>query len=76
MAEHVRITRNRREFLTDAFCGFGALAYASMLHAARSRGRIRWRRSRRTFRQRRSRSSSCSWRAARAIWRRSIPSRC
>ena len=33
MAEHVRITRNRREFLTDAFCGFGALAYTSMLHA-------------------------------------------
>src|SRR4051794_29753279 len=33
MAEHFRITRNRREFLTDAFCGFGSLAYASMLHA-------------------------------------------
>jgi len=30
MAEHVRITRNRREFLTDAFCGFGALAYTAM----------------------------------------------
>ncbi|MGH9675351.1 MAG: DUF1501 domain-containing protein [Bryobacteraceae bacterium] len=30
MAEHVRITRTRREFLTDAFCGFGALAYTAM----------------------------------------------
>jgi len=37
MAEHVRITRNRREFLTDAFCGFGSLAYASMLHAEAAR---------------------------------------
>jgi Protein of unknown function (DUF1501). len=33
MAEHFRITRNRREFLSDAFCGFGALAYGSMLQA-------------------------------------------
>jgi Protein of unknown function (DUF1501) len=33
MPEHVRITRNRREFLTDAFCGFGSLAFAQMLHA-------------------------------------------
>ncbi|MFN0112414.1 MAG: DUF1501 domain-containing protein [Blastocatellia bacterium] len=31
MPEHIRITRNRREFLTDAFCGFGALAVGSML---------------------------------------------
>jgi hypothetical protein len=31
MAEHVRYTRNRREFLKDAFCGFGSLAYTSML---------------------------------------------
>ncbi len=31
MTEHVRITRNRREFLCDAFCGFGALAFSSML---------------------------------------------
>src|SRR5438128_1603905 len=37
MAEHVRITRNRREFLSDAFCGFGSLAYASMLHADATR---------------------------------------
>jgi hypothetical protein len=31
MAEHIRITRNRREFLSDAFCGFGALAFGAML---------------------------------------------
>ena len=31
MPEHIRITRNRREFITDAFCGFGSLALASML---------------------------------------------
>jgi hypothetical protein len=31
MPEHVRPTRNRREFLTDAFCGFGSLAFAAML---------------------------------------------
>src|SRR3954465_9066409 len=33
MAEHVRLTRNRREFLCDAFCGFGALAFTQMLYA-------------------------------------------
>src|SRR5690242_3563235 len=31
MPEHVRITRNRREFLCDACCGFGGLAFAHML---------------------------------------------
>ena len=31
MPEHVRITRNRREFVCDAFCGFGALALADLL---------------------------------------------
>lgn len=31
MSEHVRITRNRREFLTDAFCGFGSLAVGAMM---------------------------------------------
>ncbi|HVW84418.1 MAG TPA: DUF1501 domain-containing protein [Bryobacteraceae bacterium] len=31
MAQHVRITRNRREFLTDAFCGFGTIALADLL---------------------------------------------
>src|SRR5687768_13185215 len=33
MPEHVRPTRDRREFLCDAFCGFGALAFTSLLHA-------------------------------------------
>jgi len=33
MPEHVRLTRNRREFLCDAFCGFGALAFTQMLYA-------------------------------------------
>ena len=37
MAEHIRITRNRREFLTDAFCGFGALAYGAMIGEDRLR---------------------------------------
>ena len=31
MAEHIRITRTRRELLYDACCGFGGLAFASML---------------------------------------------
>jgi hypothetical protein len=39
MAEHFRITRNRREFISDAFCGFGSLAYASMLHAEAAKSR-------------------------------------
>ena len=32
MAEHLRYTRNRREFLTDAFCGFGALAFTQLVY--------------------------------------------
>ena len=31
MAEHSRITRTRRELLQDACCGFGGMAFASML---------------------------------------------
>ena len=31
MPEHVRYARNRREFLTDCFCGAGSLAFASMV---------------------------------------------
>jgi hypothetical protein len=31
MPEHARITRNRREFLCEACCGFGSLAFAQML---------------------------------------------
>ncbi len=38
MPEHVRFTRNRREFIRDGFCGFGALALASMLQRDRARG--------------------------------------
>ncbi|MSU62290.1 MAG: DUF1501 domain-containing protein [Pedosphaera sp.] len=35
--EHVRITRTRREFVRDAFCGFGSLALASLLHEQEAR---------------------------------------
>jgi hypothetical protein len=28
--DHVRVTRNRREFLTDAFCGIGALGFGAL----------------------------------------------
>ena len=31
MPEHAKPTRNRREFLCDAFCGFGAIALADMV---------------------------------------------
>ena len=31
MPEHIRYNRNRRDFLTDCFCGVGSLAFASML---------------------------------------------
>ena len=34
---HSRVTRNRREFLTDAFCGFGMLAFADLLAASDAR---------------------------------------
>ena len=37
MSEHVRITRNRREFLTDAFCGFGSLAFGAILQAQQAK---------------------------------------
>jgi hypothetical protein len=36
MSGHIRYTRNRREFLTDAFCGFGSIALASMLAQERA----------------------------------------
>jgi hypothetical protein len=29
---HARLTRSRREFIRDAFCGFGGLALATLLH--------------------------------------------
>lgn len=34
---HSRPTRTRREFIRDAFCGFGGLALASLLHAEEGR---------------------------------------
>jgi hypothetical protein len=37
MAEHVRFNRNRREFLTNCFCGFGSLAFASMMAQEQAR---------------------------------------
>jgi Protein of unknown function (DUF1501) len=35
--EHYRITNTRREFLTDAFCGFGGMAFGAMLAAQEAR---------------------------------------
>src|SRR5215510_11524785 len=32
MPDHIRITRNRREFLRNACGGFGGLAFGAMLH--------------------------------------------
>ena len=37
MTEHVRITRNRREFLRDACGGFGGLAFGAMLAQEQAR---------------------------------------
>ena len=37
MPEHIRWTRNRREFLEDAFCGFGSLACLQMTAADQAR---------------------------------------
>ncbi len=37
MPEHVRYARNRREFLTDCFCGVGSLAFASMIAEEQAR---------------------------------------
>ncbi len=31
MKEHIRFARNRREFLTDCYCGLGSLAFGSMM---------------------------------------------
>src|SRR5574338_426242 len=38
--EHSRPTRNRREFITDAFTGFGSLAMASMLAEQAARAAV------------------------------------
>jgi hypothetical protein len=37
MAQHIRWARNRREFLTDCFCGMGSLAFASMMAETQAR---------------------------------------
>src|SRR5499426_3180471 len=37
ISDHFRITRNRREFLRDAFCGFGGLAFGAMLAEEQAR---------------------------------------
>src|SRR6185295_3434652 len=37
MAEHTRITRNRREFLCDTCCGIGSLAFGAMLQQEAAR---------------------------------------
>src|SRR3984893_8885055 len=37
MSEHIRYNRNRREFLTNCFCGMGALAFASMMSQEQAR---------------------------------------
>src|ERR1700683_1006531 len=37
MPEHIRLARNRREFLTDCFCGMGSLAFASMIAETQAR---------------------------------------
>src|SRR3954471_4099768 len=34
---HSRVTRTRREFIRDGFCGFGGLALASLLEQERAR---------------------------------------
>jgi len=37
MAEHIRYARNRRELLTDCFCGTGSLAFTSMMAQEQAR---------------------------------------
>ena len=37
MTEHIRITRNRREFLRDALGGFGGIAFGAMLAQEQAR---------------------------------------
>lgn len=40
MSEHIRSPRNRREFISDAFCGFGSLAMTSMLEREELRAAV------------------------------------
>ncbi len=37
MKEHIRYVRDRREFLTDCFCGFGALGFGALAAAEKPR---------------------------------------
>jgi len=37
MTGHCKLTRNRREFLSDAFCSFGGIAFAAILEQERAR---------------------------------------
>lgn len=37
---HARLTRTRREFVRDAFCGFGALALASLVEKEQARAAV------------------------------------
>ena len=37
MSEHIRYNRNRREFLSNCFCGMGSLAFASMMAEEQAR---------------------------------------
>src|ERR1043166_9378304 len=37
MCPHAKPTRNRRAFLSDAFCGFGGIAFAAMLQQEEAR---------------------------------------
>src|SRR5262245_18917204 len=39
ITDHFQITRNRREFLRDAFCGFGGLAFGAMLAEQQARAK-------------------------------------
>jgi len=41
MNAYSKLTRNRREFLTDAFCGFGSLAFAAILQQEQARADTR-----------------------------------
>jgi len=37
MREHIRYNKDRREFLTNCFCGVGSLAFASMMAQEQAR---------------------------------------
>jgi hypothetical protein len=37
MPTHLQLTQSRREFLRDAFCGFGGIALASLMHEEQAR---------------------------------------